>query len=162
MARELRPSQVPGLSPLYIDGKRDAARRYVTADGEIVARRQYQKAIHGGLSNESFAKLSTQQKQAARSIPAQRLPPRVTQTIPQVIPQRQPTQATPPPPFVAETVSGGVSSPVDTLRAITADIHAGKLTKQAAYKAIKQWFDDYGEDYPDLDYSDIYGMSGAS
>ncbi len=29
-----------GLTPLYIDGKRDSARRYVTSTGEIISRRE--------------------------------------------------------------------------------------------------------------------------
>ena len=35
------------LQPLYIDGIRDSARRYVTPDGEIISRRQYIKITEG-------------------------------------------------------------------------------------------------------------------
>jgi len=33
--------------PLYIDGKRDSRRRYISADGEIISRRQYIKLVEG-------------------------------------------------------------------------------------------------------------------
>lgn len=33
--------------PLYIDGKRDSRRRYISPDGEIISRRQYIKLVEG-------------------------------------------------------------------------------------------------------------------
>ena len=43
-----------GIIPLYINGKRDKARRYVLPSGEIISRRQYIK-ITEGVSPESKA-----------------------------------------------------------------------------------------------------------
>ncbi len=42
------------IKPLYINGKRDSRRRYVTSTGEIISRRQYIK-ITEGVSPESKA-----------------------------------------------------------------------------------------------------------
>ncbi len=36
-----------GLTPLYIDGKRDSARRYVTPTGEIISRREQIRRTEG-------------------------------------------------------------------------------------------------------------------
>jgi len=36
-----------GLQPLYIDGKRDSARRYVTSTGEIISRREQIRRTEG-------------------------------------------------------------------------------------------------------------------
>ena len=36
-----------GLTPLYIDGKRDSARRYVTSTGEIISRREQIRRTEG-------------------------------------------------------------------------------------------------------------------
>lgn len=33
--------------PLYVDGKRDSRRRYISPDGEIISRRQYIKLVEG-------------------------------------------------------------------------------------------------------------------
>src|SRR5690606_35398876 len=138
----------PGLYKAYDSAGKRIKNVFVDDSGNRVSDRQYYKALRGGISNERYAALSQSEKRIVRTYaPRTLLPPRQTRTFTDIVRSA-----------VSPRTGRRIIEPTDQPTPLEelAAIQRTAKTRYEHYRRVQEWFDKYGEEYPDIDYDDIY------
>lgn len=125
----------PRLRPSKVDEiyaiAGDKQRRYYDAiNDRTISKRQYDKMRRGGISNEKYAKIRKQEREKKQG------------------PTRGPVGPIQQPPVQVDPYQ----QLINLMRS------AKEKPGKDKYKAIKKWIDDYGDNYPDIDYDELYDL----